>query len=123
MIFYSPSNNGFYDNEINSVLPDDCIEISSQDHARYLHEMSANNKEIACVDGVITLRDRTEIAIISLKYIKARRNRLLKNCDYTQTLDFSGDKEAWAVYRQALRDIPQTYPNPADVVWPTIPGQ
>jgi len=36
--------------------------------------------------------------------------------------DFPGDKEAWATYRQTLRDIPQTFASPADVIWPTAPG-
>jgi len=27
----------------------------------------------------------------------------------------------WKVYRQALRDIPQTYSDPATVVWPAHP--
>ena len=30
-------------------------------------------------------------------------------------------QQAWSVYRQALRDIPQTFSDPKDVVWPTKP--
>jgi hypothetical protein len=30
-------------------------------------------------------------------------------------------QSAWATYRQELRDIPQTYSDPADVIWPTEP--
>ena len=26
------------------------------------------------------------------------------------------------IYRQTLRDLPQTYANAADVIWPTAPG-
>lgn len=29
--------------------------------------------------------------------------------------------DAYRAYRQALRDVPQTYVNPADVVWPNKP--
>ena len=32
-------------------------------------------------------------------------------------------KNAWLNYRQALRDIPQTFENPYDVVWPTKPTE
>lgn len=30
-------------------------------------------------------------------------------------------QQEWTTYRQALRDIPQTFTNPDDVVWPTKP--
>ncbi|MCD9550856.1 hypothetical protein GLP21_19775, partial [Photobacterium carnosum] len=30
-------------------------------------------------------------------------------------------KTEFTAYRQALRDIPQTYDNPDDIVWPTKP--
>jgi hypothetical protein len=54
--------------------------------------------------------------------VRERRNMLLKLSDYTQTTDFpSGKKSEWASYRQALRDIPQTYSNASDVIWPTEP--
>jgi hypothetical protein len=33
------------------------------------------------------------------------RNTLLQECDWTQTIDAPVDQAAWAIYRQALRDI------------------
>jgi len=30
-------------------------------------------------------------------------------------------KDAWLTYRSALRNIPQTYSTPEEVVWPTVP--
>ena len=38
--------------------------------------------------------------------IKLWRNAQLAASDWTQTLDAPVDKEAWATYRQALRDLP-----------------
>jgi len=38
--------------------------------------------------------------------IKLWRNAELKATDYTQLPDAPTDKEAWAEYRQALRDLP-----------------
>lgn len=32
------------------------------------------------------------------------------------------DKTAWTNYRKTLRDIPETYTNPDEVVWPLVPG-
>lgn len=56
--------------------------------------------------------------------IKRIRDRLLKESDYTQVADapLSVDNVAgFAVYRDELRKLPQTYNNPEDVVWPIKP--
>jgi Phage tail assembly chaperone protein len=34
----------------------------------------------------------------------------------------SEEKLAWSAYRQALRDIPQDFDNPEDVVFPEVPN-
>lgn len=53
--------------------------------------------------------------------VREERDRLLVLSDWTQTIDAPVDQVAWAGYRQALRDIPQTYASPDDVVWPETP--
>lgn len=56
--------------------------------------------------------------------IREKRDELIAQTDWTQTGDapITDEKKAeFATYRQALRDIPQTYSNPDDVVWPTKP--
>lgn len=30
-------------------------------------------------------------------------------------------KVAWQTYRQAMRDLPQIYEQPEDVIWPDLP--
>ena len=32
-------------------------------------------------------------------------------------------KEAWLTYRQALRDLPQNFETPEEVVWPELPNK
>lgn len=45
-----------------------------------------------------------------LERMRLHRDRLLAASDWTQTVDDpTGDREAWAVYRQALRDFPSTW--------------
>jgi len=42
---------------------------------------------------------------------RARRNTLLKNCDWTQLPNApltDAKKKEWETYRQALRDLPKT---------------
>ena len=53
--------------------------------------------------------------------IRRKRDRLLAASDWTQVVDAPVDAAAWATYRQQLRDIPQDFASPADVVWPAVP--
>ena len=54
--------------------------------------------------------------------VRAERNKLLADCDWTQLPDAPVDAAAWAVYRQALRDV-TTQANPFAIVWPQGPSQ
>lgn len=57
--------------------------------------------------------------------IRAQRNALLTACDWTQVDDTpltNTEKQAWAVYRQALRDFPATTSDPFNPEWPTPPS-
>ena len=57
--------------------------------------------------------------------VRSVRNQLLTESDWTQLYDspLSVEKKTeWATYRQDLRSIPQDFPNPHSVVWPTPPS-
>lgn len=55
--------------------------------------------------------------------VRAQRNIMLSDCDWTQLSDAPGEsKTEWANYRQALRDI-TTQDDPYNVTWPTKPGE
>lgn len=53
--------------------------------------------------------------------VRSDRNQKLLECDWTQIADATVDKAAWAVYRQALRDITSQEGFPWSVDWPTQP--
>ena len=56
--------------------------------------------------------------------IRGYRSVLLSRSDWSQLGDapFTADeKNAWTAYRQALRDIPQDYVNPDEVMFPQEP--
>jgi hypothetical protein len=53
--------------------------------------------------------------------LRGKRNLLLTNSDFTQLDDSPRDKSKWKSYREALRDLPENYPNPDDIIWPTEP--
>ena len=57
--------------------------------------------------------------------VRVERDRLLAASDWTRMDDAPLDDEAragWAAYRQALRDVPQTFDDPDAVVWPQEPA-
>jgi hypothetical protein len=56
------------------------------------------------------------------KAIRSDRDQRLKDSDWTQGKDIpDAVSQPWAVYRQALRDVPQQTGFPWDVQWPTQP--
>ncbi len=52
--------------------------------------------------------------------VREKRNAKLSASDWTQVADAPVDKEAWAVYRQALRDITNQNGFPWNIQWPEI---
>ena len=54
--------------------------------------------------------------------VRAQRDKLLADTDWTQVADAPVDQAAWATYRQALRDIPQQAGFPENVTWPEEPN-
>lgn len=58
--------------------------------------------------------------------VRATRWRMLQASDWTQVPDTPlpiEKRDAWSVYRRALRDITETFDTPTDVVWPESPPQ
>jgi hypothetical protein len=53
--------------------------------------------------------------------VRFKRNEKLKESDWTQIPDVPVDKQAWATYRQALRDITIQTGFPWEITWPTQP--
>lgn len=80
--------------------------------------------------GEETIRPYTpeEVAAVEAAAIAAatgdarkRRNALLAASDWAMLPDTQTDRDAWAVYRQSLRDVPQQVGFPMDILWPTPP--
>ena len=55
---------------------------------------------------------------------KKKRDRLLRESDWTMTTGATVDQAQWSAYREKLRDIHQTYKGKAtsEIVWPTAPS-
>ena len=55
------------------------------------------------------------------KIMRMIRNQLLKESDWSQLPDSPCDREAWAKYRQSLRDFPATWTESTEVDFPDTP--
>ena len=81
------------------------------------------------IEGVPTVTAWTagempESAPHTAEEVRAERDKLLAETDWTQVLDApitAACQEAFRVYRQALRDIPDQDGFHADVEWPDMP--
>lgn len=99
---------------------------------QFVIEGEADDASKMIVDGKIvdkpeTIYTEAELSNQVLKSIRATRRNKLAESDWTQFADspLTDKKKAeWATYRQALRDLPQEFPNAIsndDIIWPTKP--
>lgn len=82
-------------------------------------------KIITLVEGVVNVGPKPVGSTDDLfGVLRADRDRLLADSDWTQATDspLSDEKKAeWRVYRQTLRDLPESTPDPANPQWPAKP--
>lgn len=69
---------------------------------------------------------QADLTAQALAQVRIARDAKLASCDWTQLGDApltTDQKSAWATYRQALRDLPDSSGfDPMSVTWPTPPG-
>ena len=66
--------------------------------------------------------DRVVNVIVPFEHLRAKRNELLQDTDWTQTNDVRLENdEEWLVYRKALRDLPANTEDPTKPEWPEPP--
>lgn len=58
-----------------------------------------------------------------LERMRIHRDRLILASDWTQLPDAPVDRQAWADYRQVLRDFPATWNPSSTVVFPSPPSK
>ena len=85
--------------------------------------------QLQVVSGSISVKPQgvqdEELEIKQWTSIRAQRDGLLSSSDWTQFNDSpltDTKKQAWATYRQALRDLPANTTDPRNPTWPTKPS-
>jgi hypothetical protein len=63
-----------------------------------------------------------KIELNDINELRAYRNYLLAQSDWSQLPDAQCDKTAWATYRQALRDFPATWEPAKTADFPEAPA-
>lgn len=125
MIFYSAATKGFYCNEIHGAnIPSDCVQITKVQHESLLAEQSQGKQIVPDENGYPTAIVPLSVSA-TWEVVRAKRDNLLKNSDWSSLPDVNPkpSKEAWFNYRQALRDITETFETPVAVVWPPQPTE
>lgn len=116
-----------------AVIDSDACDVAGVDPVLESPQPELEPHEIAVIVGAeqdklgnwvkkwdVRRQSRRELAVVKdaeLTALRQERNRLLVASDWTQLLDSPVDKEAWAEYRQALRDLPAQ----DDKTWPEEP--
>lgn len=87
----------------------------------YPHRVIITNGVASIATGdAITTADNAEAARVELNELREERNKRIAETDWWANSDLTMTAEQTA-YRQALRDITDTYTSLEDVVWPTKP--
>ena len=77
--------------------------------------------KVESCNGEVTVEDIP----MNAEEARAKRDKLLADTDWTQTLDAPIDaetREAYRAYRQALRDITEQDGFPDTITWPELPA-
>jgi len=95
---------------IPETLNKELVKVSLDETGAYVFEIDAEKELLANAGKWDALR--------------AERNLRLTNSDWTQLSDIPStiNKEDWAAYRQALRDITHTTTDINNIIWPDTPN-
>jgi hypothetical protein len=92
----------------------------------YAFELDGSQDHLIKPDMIPVSKEDVQAAanlLITWKDIKYKRDLLLKDCDWADLPNSPvKNKPAWLRYRQELRELPQKFNTPQEVVWPIKPA-
>lgn len=125
-LYYSASAGGFLDDTIHGAMPEDARPVAPETHASLIAAASSGSMIAADENGdPIAVPLPPPATAELLRQIRTQRDRLLAASDFTQVPDSpltAAKREEWRLYRQVLRDLPETTVDPTAVAWPNAPA-
>lgn len=108
---------GWYDDEIHSTIPTPNVVMNKEEYLAYYTLMNDHDMNLFFREGKIVPEKMAKV--ISWGDIRYSRDLKLKATDWSQARDVpDAIAEKYSAYRQALRDVPQTFNSPESVIWP-----
>ena len=118
------------DNKISEYYPSDakpgkCIKMPDDYNFSPTHDYKYDPETDSIVEDLNPpgppVPTQAELDLMDLNFLRAERNQKLFETDWMANSDVTMSDE-WKKYRQALRDITNTYKNQREVIWPTPPS-
>ena len=101
------------------ALYSDVVSVRGEEGVLYAYDEDGELYEYD--SDAVDARAEEKKAAYELDELRKERNKLLQETDYWSAPDLPDMTEEQTTYRQALRDITDTYTSLDDVVWPTKP--
>lgn len=131
MIAYQTDQNGVYVGTVICdesplepgvfLVPAGCVEVAPPDVGTDQYAVW-NNDAWEVLDKPVV--EPEPPVVVTWSEVREFRNALLRESDWSMLTDApltDEQRDEWVVYRQALRDVPQTQDDPNNVVWPESP--
>jgi hypothetical protein len=81
----------------------------NNDIVTLLTQISALKEQVEALQAEVFKKEPEEPEQPNWEEVRVKRDKLLKESDWTMIPGVTVDQRAWSAYRQVLRDLPQTY--------------
>ena len=106
------------------TVPENMLGINIHDGESHVFDKPSDG-DTHYINGEFIGPSQADLDAIALQQawldFRYQRDILLSSSDWTQVADAPVDQEAWKVYRQILRDLPNSITDPTNVTWPEQP--
>ena len=105
----------------NAELPFTATATDNEDHGREIFERAVKG-DFGIIDEYVAPDAPARDLDKEWADLRAKRNQLLKESDFSQFPDVQetltdDEKDAWLAYRRMLRSIPNSFADPADILY------
>lgn len=103
------------------IALDSSVTVVEEDENGVVTAYDSSNNVVSYNEASVATKLTELTNEFNLDELRLERNSMLADTDYWDASDTSAMSQAQIDYRQALRDITNTYTSLDDVVWPTKP--